>query len=207
MKIEVQRFDDLFDLADAMYHDACDECMNVSLIANYDTCIQMLKYLIVVDASEYDVLDFDYLEIMPEEYEGYDGPYSISLTDIGSLNCVKALSPKCEYYIIDDEKVYTSLEYLKNVKENAVRDETCIVGYSIGDEEFEDFDEDKKHIVNFLVNDDEKVCGFEIEAKSEKPYCFTARFCSCEPDEIDVDKMFNLIDVVIEHYTNFSEGE
>lgn len=89
---ETVKFDDVYDLAENIFNvieESDDE--DVTVLAEYDTIKELIKAFII-SADEYGGdINIESISIEPPDYDGYDGPWLLSITNDLDLYCERAI--------------------------------------------------------------------------------------------------------------------
>lgn len=151
---ETVKFDDVYDLAENIFNvleESDDE--DVTVLAEYDTIKELIKAFII-SADEYGGdINLESISIEPPDYDGYDGPWILSITDDFDLYCEKAIREGRDKIVGFEGLLYTRPEYINKVLKDVPWINHCII-FKFDDEEIKndqkvcfDWDEDHKGFV------------------------------------------------------------
>lgn len=161
------------DLCDYMVDKAQDGIYTVAVLF-YEDALQLLRELM-----QYDDIDIEAIEIKPEEYDGYDKEYYVSLTDDMFASVEPAyvggryLSAEADLTLIDGD---ASSAIIKDVPQQTC----CEIYIGVSEDEMEGYDDDycENELDRIfeeaeLVKDEYgKVIGMKIDATAFFKYLF-----------------------------------
>lgn len=166
-----------YEVAEMIY---AEDMGDVEIIGNYDFIVNIFKYLLFFD-FESDYYQIAGINIGIPEYEGYDGPYLLSICEDGEIWCEKAILNN-KFLKFDAKKVLIeSGEYLEDAKKSCLTEDPEFFIVYIGDDLHPSEDSSGFHI---LTNDEDDPCGFEYHDEGYG-YCYNIRYCSCEPKDMN----------------------
>lgn len=170
-------FEDYEELSDYMIDKAQDGIYTVAVLF-YDDALGLLRELM-----RYDDVDIEALEIKPEEYDGYDKEYYVSIADdmVASVEPAyvggRYLDADADLTLIDGD---ANSAIIRNIPENKCHEiyigisEDEMEGYdfdSIYDDEDDELDEVFEK-AELLKNKDDNIIGIKIDAESLFKYLF-----------------------------------
>lgn len=180
-------YEDSMELAEAiigsMMELDCDYAGSVTLVADSDTCADVLKDLLFISAME--DYEFDIMSVIVDRDE--PGPYMLSLTTDGEIWAQRGTTDDGGRIMLDDEVVYIMPEYVKDYKDTIADCEAEMVVFDYGNEE------DK---LGFISNDEGRICGFHYDDDGDG-YCCHVMYCACQPKVDEITEMCNKIIEII----------
>ena len=186
---------DIFDLAERLFLKVNDEGRDIMLVADYETTADVLKNLINYDCAEDgEFLSLISLELNDPEFSGYDGPYFMSIDDLGEIIIEKALNQKGEFYEIFADTVYIQKKY-SEASGRIGLNETDIVFFSLDDDEFDCPD---SH-VDIIYDENKNIRGFEMNI-SKNDFNFDVALNSNAPGILEHDQVLDLVDIIISDF-------
>lgn len=177
IKMRRNFFGDYEELSDYMIDKAQDGYYTVAVLF-YNEALGLLRELM-----SYDDIELEALDIKPEEYDGYDKEYYVSLADdmVASVEPAyvdgRYLNAEADLTLIDGD---ASSAIIKNIPENKCREiyigisEDEMEGYdfdSIYDDEDDELDEVFEN-AELLKNKSDNIIGIKIDAESLFKYLF-----------------------------------
>lgn len=166
--------EDLGEVACAMYDSIVDDCIDdVTFVGCYDDAVAIIKELLMFD----EILPYQ-INLEPEDWDGYDKEYYISLDDDMNIWCEKAYSfDHGRYLYTDTRRLFIADDCNSAILKEIGCDEDSMyeVSYDLGDEESEcdgncaccqcdennDSKDNHEEITRVAVDDNGKLRGFE----------------------------------------------
>jgi len=86
--------DDYTDIVELMYEKVCGSCEEATFIGLYEDAVEILKQLVILDET-----DIHQVSIVPEDWDGYDKEYIVTLDNSFDIWCEKLYRCETESYI------------------------------------------------------------------------------------------------------------
>jgi hypothetical protein len=162
------------EISDVMYEKIEDGYEDVEFIGFYEDAIVVIKGLLSYDDTEvYQV------EIEPEEYDGYDKEYIVSIDSERGIWCEKAYQYEHNRYL----ECYSNCTFIADDCNSAIlnkieSDEIYEVSYEVEEEMFNSVRESKSESSHISRDKDGKITGF-IKSWSNTDLDGTTHYSSC----------------------------
>lgn len=200
---DVLKFEDYGDFADFIYEMALDtpDDDEIAIICNSTDVTRLIKGLFVADLEQEDCLSLQYFELESEEFDGYSGPYMLTIGAFG-IYCEKILGEDGKMYTLYENNVYVTPQFYEMVK-NSLYDQgmdTCLTKVYVGDEP----EVNGTVTIVYDNEEDHNLRGFRLEGAKDG-FCFNAELCSCENTDVNEARVMEFIDSMLDAYNTFIE--
>lgn len=177
--------DSFEEISEAMLEDINSGAISVSFVGLYDDAATVIKSLLA-----YDVTNVYHIEIEPEDWDGYDKEWLVTLDDDYNIWCEK-LYRETGYLGFEGNTIYVADDCNSSCLKGALCDEMYEVGY---DDECEPTYANECSTV--VKTDDGKVVGFTkswaCEENGIQYYHTMSHYSSDEAFVKDVAEKFNI---------------
>lgn len=192
-------FEDNAELA-AMMYDHMMDGQSVALIADAETCGEVIADLFRHDAGEDGgVLGLGYVAV---DYE-VSSPFLLSVDDYGGVWCERAVHDERGMVRYDEDIVFVQSAYLRDAMDACYNDEAMFIEIVDNEDALvpDKYDEDEGDSgFEFIKGEDGQPCGFTYDDEGNG-YCFHVRVCSC--DAKSVETIVDSYNMLVSSLVNF----
>lgn len=149
------RFEGTFELGEDIIETVNDREEDVVVLDDYEN----MKKLIIDLIYNLEEVDIVAVEISEPEFDGYDGPWLLTLSNDWKLYCEKGIREKSGKIPYFDGYLYARKKYIDKAIKDTEVEKFTVYGYEWDDDE-DDFDEDEPK--SCFKWDDDKHLGFSF---------------------------------------------
>lgn len=183
-----------FDIAAAMFERFIDSGESVVLIADFEVCAVVVKELFSLDDDGF--LFINGINLAEPEWDGYCGPFMLSISDDGGVWCEKAYwKDREEILRFEEDIVIADPKYYGKVIKACLNDDAEISELLYSDDLSTEYDDDSDNGngngFNIIRTEEGKPRGIECSGSGDG-YCYEMKICSCEPVDLEeITDMYN----------------